>query len=188
MGQTVEEINAIIPNFQAAFNKMRDLENRPEFLSTRKEAGFIVLTDTDVFYPRPGERVVPNDDYKDVEFYWHFLDGKLFFISVKYTEFEPASLKSFVQQVAEKANLPTQSWSFKDRDHAILRCIGFNVEVLTGRHASRPEYADYPTVMITNTIADAELKKREKAIELRKKNAELERSRREKEKKTVFKP
>lgn len=188
IGQTVEEINSKIPNFQEAFNKQRNLENRPEFLNTRTEAGFILLGDTNVFYPKPGQRVVPSDEYEDIGFDLHFLDGKLFFMSVKYTEFEPANLKIFVQQVAEKTNLPTQGWIFKDRDNAILKCVGFNVEVWTGRYASRPEYADYPTVWITDSVAKAELDRREKAIGLRNKNTELERLRREKEKKTVFKP
>jgi hypothetical protein len=188
IGQSVDEINALIPNFQAAFDKKRDLENRPEFFSTRTEAGFILVADTDVFYPRPGLREVPNDDYKDVEFFWHFLDGKLFFISAQYTQFEPPNLKTFVQQVAEKTNLPHLGWVFKDKDHAILRCARFDVEVWTGRYAARPDFGDYPSVMITDRITKAELEKREKAIKLRKKYVELERLRREKERRSIFKP
>lgn len=188
MGQTVEEINNVIPNFQTVFNEQRELESRPKLLSTRTEAGFTLVTDTDVFYPVPGKRIIPNQEFEDAEFYWHFLDNKLFFISVRYTEFKPTNLKNFVQQVAEKTNLPTNGWLFKDKNHAILKCIGFDIEVWTGKVAGRPDYADYPSVMVTDTNAEAELERREKAIETRKKKVELERLRREKEKKTVFKP
>ncbi len=188
MGQTVEDINKFIPNFQSIYNKQQERENRPEFLSTESEAGFILITDVDAFYPRPGERVVHNKDFEDVGFYWHFLDGKLFRIFVKYEVFEPKSLKDFVNQVSEKTNLPTQNWVIKDRDHASLKCVGFNVEIWTGKYASKPDYLDSPTVTITDTASEIELNKRERAIELRKKNEERERRRKEREKKTVFRP
>ena len=77
---------------------------------------------------------------------------------------------------------------FKDRNHAILNCAGFDVDVWTGRYGNRPEYRDYPSVMLTDTVASAELDRREKAIKLRKKNAELERLRREKERRSTLKP
>lgn len=188
LGQTVEQINSKIPNFQSVFLNEQQSQSDPKFSTPQTEAGFVLLTDTDVFYPQPGQRAVSSSDYEDVGFYWHFLDGKLMFISVEYNEFEPPTIRNFVKQVADKTNLPAQSWIFKDRNHAVLNCVGFMVDVWTGRDAGRPEYQGYPSVMITDTVAEAELTRRTKAIETRNKTAEFERIRREKEKRTVFKP
>ena len=172
----------MIPGFQSIYDKEVENENMPKFRTPRAEAGFILI------YPRLGEQRVPNENLKDVEFIWHLLDGKIFFISASYTKFDPPNLKFFVRQVAEKTNLPIQGWSFRDGNYAILRCVGFQIDVWTGKYAKNPGYEDYPSVTITDINASAELEKRVSEITRRKKEDELAKLRHEKEKKTIFKP
>jgi len=188
LGETVDDINKVIPNFRIAFDEKRVLESQPEFLSAKTEAGFVLLDSVHVFYPEPGVRRTPRSEYDDVDFFWHFLDEKLLFLSVRYLEYEPPNLNSFIQQLSEKTNLPKQGWIFKDRNHAILNCAGFDVDVWTGRYGNRPEYRDYPSVMLTDIVASAELDRREEAIKLRRKNAELERLRRDRQRRSTLKP
>ena len=188
LGETVDEIHKVIPHFRAAFDEKRVLESRPSFVTAKTEVGFTLVDSAHVFYPEPGVRRTPRSEYDDVDFFWHFLDEKLFFISVRYLEYEPRNLNEFIQQLAEKTNLPKQGWIFKDRNHAILSCVGFDVDVWTGRYVNRPEYRDYPSVMLTDTVLRAELDRREKALKLQRKKAELERLRREKQRHSILKP
>ena len=114
--------------------------------------------------------------------------GKVIFLSAQYLEYEPQNLQTIINQVAEKINLPKQNWKIRDKYNASLLCNGFEVYISTGLDVGRPLYKTEPSVMLTDTIAEAELNKRRLALQTRKKNEVKERLRREKERKTIFKP
>jgi hypothetical protein len=189
IGESVENINLVIPNFKLAYNKSKREAGMRD--GSDGQLGFVMLSSTDVFYQEDGnqlKKIVPDEKFSDVNFMWHFLDDKLSFIAVDYDEFDPPNIKDFVHQVAEKTRLPLKGWVFKDKYTAVLKCVGFNVDVWMGKYVDRPLYKVSPTVMITDTMADAELNKRRKEMVQRKKTEERERLRREKERKAVFKP
>ena len=176
LGQTVDEIDLIIPNFREAFVKSEPIN------PIDKQVGATFVDSIPLFYKQPGVRQVPSKEFEDADFFWHFFEGRLYFLVVKYTEFEPPNLQYFIKQVSEKTNLPLNGWVLQDKYHASMKCIGFKIELWTGRDIGRPEYQDYPTIYLTDVVAEAEIKRRRDAIEQRKKNEERERIRREREK------
>jgi hypothetical protein len=187
LGQTVDDINGLIPSFNRAYSNAVD----SGLLSDEsKEIGNVYMDSSELFYPddnRPNVRSVPRKDFEDTDFAWHFLDKKLFVLSVKYVEFEPLNLRSFINQVAEKINLPKEGWSIEDKYHAELKCNGFAVYVDMGK-STEDSSVKAPEVMLVDMERRIELDKRRKRLAIRKKNEERERIRREREKKSIFKP
>jgi len=172
LGQTPKEINKLIPDFQQAF-----AQKEPD------EESLVVMNSVS-----SGIRQIKNTEFQDVQFFWHFFEGKLYFLSVDYEEFEPPNLQYFLKQTSEKTNLPFDSWKFQDKYHASMTCNGFRVEVWTGEIIGRREYKGYPSITLIDTVAEAEIKRLRDEIKRRKKAEELERIRREREKKLVLKP
>lgn len=177
LGETVEEINKVIPNFLEFFLKQKTLE---------KSEGIGIGSTT--FFYKNGVRQTPNKDFEDVDFYWKFFENKLYFMSVNYINFQPQNLQDFINKLSEKTGLPLKGWVFEDKYSAILKCDGFTIGVWTGEVEGKDYYKDYPSVRVTDTNIDAEVRHREKMIKLQKKKEERERIRREREKQSTFKP
>ncbi|MGZ8842379.1 MAG: hypothetical protein ACXW18_01875 [Pyrinomonadaceae bacterium] len=91
LGQTVDQIDKLIPKFRQVFDRKRRLEAEPEAVAIRTEAGFTHVDDVQLFY-QSGDRQPPRDEYNDVQLFWHFLDERLIFLSVQYTQFEPRAI------------------------------------------------------------------------------------------------
>ena len=176
LGQTVSEIDTMMPRFKVEYEKEKNSESN----INDEEIGWS--------YMNFGDMDFPNPELKDAVITLHFLDDKVIYISAKYQEFEPKNLRGFTNQLIEKTNLPKEGWKIEDKFNGVLNCNGFKVEVATGEDVGRPGYLDLPSITLIDTIADVEKEKRRKAIEIKKKNAERERIRREREKRTVFKP
>ena len=162
LGQPVQEIDRIVPAFSSIYEKEKAMHS----LSEDKEVGWQLISSSDLFYVDNGNgnvtRSVPRQEFEDTDFIWHFLDGKLIFLSVNYLKLEPTNIKGFVKQVAEKTGLPRKGWTYKGKYSAELKCSGFKVNVWTGLDAGRD-----PSVMLTDTRAEAELQRRRKAFRTR---------------------
>lgn len=186
LGQTPSEIEELLPGFQGAFNNA---------IPSRTNTGVIIVSSTPVFYKRSGIRQVPNKDFEDVDFFWHFFDRRLYFLIAQYREYDPPNIQSFVKQVAEKTKLPSGGWILPDKYHAILKCKGFKIELWTGRLVERSYYQDSATVSLTDTVVAAEIIRRmreeaehEKNAERERQRREEERLRRERERRRIFRP
>ncbi len=146
LGQDKNELSDI-PNFDKEFekNRQRDMEDRGKF-------GFVMVSHVDLSYQTPGVATPLGKDYDDVGFYLHFLDDKLMFVSVQYEAYEPDNLLTFIRQISAATMLPAESWIVKNKSHAEMKCVDFDVDVWTGKDASRPEYQDYPSLMLSDRI------------------------------------
>lgn len=182
LGQAKDELSNI-PYFLEEYEKKKkeDYQDRVKF-------GWLMINSVDLFYRTPGVRTVPIKDLEDVEFYLHFLDNNIMFISMKYTQYEPDNLNSFIKQVSETTILPVESWKIKDKYNAEMSCNGFDVSLWTGNIVGRDEYSDYPTLSISNKTAELEIDKREKAYKKKLIEDEKERKRQEEKKRRTFKP
>ena len=159
LGQSVVDINKVIPSFSEKYRKEKQLKAD----DTDFEIGWIFMSSIDLFYVDNDNstvaRIVPKEEFEDVNFIWHFRGGKVIFLTAQYLEYEPQNLQTFINQVAEKINLPKQNWKIRDKYNASLLCNGFEVYISTGLDVGRPLYKTEPSVMLTDTIAEAELNK-----------------------------
>jgi hypothetical protein len=166
LGQTVDEINRLIPGFQDAYLS----ERSTPISSVAKQAGVTAFVDsTNILYKRPGVRQVPRKDYADTDFYWHFFEGTLYFLVVKYLDYTPLNLENFIRQVSQDNNLPVRGWTIHDKYTAAIQCEGFRVEVWTGQVVGS-NFGDYPSVRLTDSLAEAEIEHRSRNIEKQNKN------------------
>lgn len=188
--QSKQELKGI-PYFESEYENSRIHDD----IGGRSRFGYVIVNSIDLFYRTPGVRTVPDNKYEDIDFYLHFLDGNLAYISVRYLDYEPDSLGTFLTQISETTNLPIGSWVIVDKNNAKMKCSGFDVSVWTGKITSRPDYLEYPTLTISDTFAQAELEKRERNFKKRQLEEAKERQRikeqkelEEKRKKKIFKP
>lgn len=172
-----------IPFFREEYQKR--ISNN---VTDRGKFGFVMLSSVDIFYRTVGVRSNSIKDFEDVDFMLHFLDGKLMYISIDYSEYEPANLNEFLSQISIKTGLPIYSWRTTNKFDAEMNCLDFTVKARTGRVVGRPEYLNYPSVTLTYNKAEIELQKREKEYNTKLLEAENEKRRLEIEKKKTFKP
>lgn len=189
LGQSKKELEKI-PHFTDEYRK-----NNANDPMDKSKFGFVMLNSVNLFYQQPGIRKVSDKNYDDIEFYLHFLDDKIMYISVQYTEYEPTNLNEFIKQVSQTTGLPLDSWKIKDKYNAEMICTDFDVSLWTGNVVGRPEYQDYPSLAIADKSAENELELREKKYNNLLLEAERERHRIEAEKKLeeerkrkIFKP
>jgi hypothetical protein len=181
LGQDFTELSAISYFVdQYGINSKKDEDN--------SKFGVVSVNESDVFYRTPGKRETTPKELDDIGFYTHFLDGKLYFVSISYREYEPENLRDFMSQISEKTNLPKDSWQIKDTYNAEMKCVGFTVEIGTGNQTGRPDYQDYPSIALSNDSAYLEISKREKALIKKRIEEEKRRKKLELEKKRTLKP
>lgn len=203
LGQTVAEIEKIIPGFTKAYNKEKlnensiitqtdyfgPWENRLNFKDVNgasmggyiDEAGQLILDDVS---DGPKTTLSYNEDTEDLnKLVWWFFEDKLYGFSIYYSEYSPDTARDFAKQLSEKTNLPKTGWIATDKSDigSVLKCNGFKVNVSTA-------YRDMAHVTITDTNVEAKVMSREKEIKLQRIKAEKERLRLEQEKRTTLKP
>ena len=126
LGQTVAEINLLIPGFQEGYSDKRSEPISP----IAKEAGVTAVVHSPfLFYKRPGVRQVPSKEFEDADFSWHFFEGKLYFLVIQHIVNDPPNLSNFIREVSEKGHLPVKGWALKDKFHASIKCARFKVEL-----------------------------------------------------------
>lgn len=210
LGQTIEEISKLIPNFIYIYRKAKDeqsefplptLSDYKTEIREFKEIGFVHITDDDLFVwdeltdkrKLVGSTKTP-EDFQDARFSLFFQNERLFSFIIYYDDYEPPSARYFANQLAEKTNLPkTGSKTIKtpyyqgnrtyifDEVESALKCIGFRVSVHTALRVRAH-------LTITDTNTEKEILRLEKEIKLRKKKQEQERIRQEGKKKLTLKP
>ncbi len=178
LNETPKQIDELIPGFQEAYD---------EAARESTEKGRVLVSSSSLF-DKDGSRKPPRKEYEDVQFIWHFFDDKLFFLEVKYTEFEPSNIQDFVKQLATKLQLPMNAWTFTDKYHATLKCNGFKIELWTGNVSDATFDKDLATVMLTDSVVEAELDRRSRVEKARLQQLEQERIRQERERKRIFNP
>ena len=190
LGQTVDEIQKIVPDFREAYELQKKTRNFPIPLSDwRKEIDETISSEIDLVYfdgSRPfgtdsNREILTSTDYEDVNIIWWFIKEKLFAYGVYYSELDvEQDAAKFLKQVSAKTTLPQKGWILSDID-ANLRCNGFKVYLNAG-------YRNVPHLIFTDTNIEEEILRSEKAIKVRKIKEEQERLRIEREKRSIFKP
>jgi hypothetical protein len=203
LGQTVDQINKIIPGFKVTYNREKENENSSivqtdyfgswENRLSFKDVNGAYLSgyfDEDLrliienFSDTPKTPLMFSEDADGLhKLVWWVFEDKLYGFSIYYADYVPDSARSFAKQLSEKTNLPQTGWVATDRADigAVLKCNGFKVNVHTA-------YKDSAHVTITDTNVEAKVLRLEKEIKLQKKKEEQERIRLEQEKMNTLKP
>lgn len=192
LGQTVDEITKMIPDFREAYEFQRnDRDNNFSLTNWNTEIDPTISTELDLVYISSNwafgadsdRKLLKSSDYEDVSVIWWFMKKRLFGYGVYYNELEiDQDAAKFVKQVTAKTILPQKGWKVISMGmEAELRCDGFKVFLNAG-------YRNSPHLIFTDTKTEAEIVRLEKEIKLQQKKEELERIRLEKEKRGTFKP
>lgn len=192
LGQSVDEINKIVPNFREAYELQRnDRDNDFSLtdwntkidLATSTQLDLVYINSDWAFGADSDRKLLKSSDYEDVSVVWWFMKEKLFGYGVYYDELEiEQDAAKFIKQVTAKTPLPQKGWKVISMGlEAELRCDGFKVFLNAG-------YRNSPHLIFTDMKTEAEIVRLEKEIKLRQKKEELERIRLEKEKRGTFKP
>lgn len=188
IGQSLEEISKLIPNFRAAYEttlRRETVFSSTDYTSDISEGKEIGLVQLGSDYPFPydfGEPLAFTLDEDVSSINWFFFKDKLYAFAIYYAEYDPPTARSFAKQLTEKTNLPYRGWVFHRSDvDGVLQCKGFKVYVHTA-------YRNFASLTITDTNIEAEILRLEKEIKKRKINEERLRIQRELEKTRVFKP
>ncbi len=186
IGQTVKEINEIIPNFATMFYNTKEKAGyfplsgvSDDSVEEGKEIGLVWMSSNGF---EEDEKLLLPEEYEDVDFSWYFFNDKLYAFSVHYNEYEPSTSQSFVKQLIEKAKFPAKGWLIPNEFYATLKCSDFKIWV------GIPYRGNAANVNIADTNIEAEIKRKDKAIKQRKIDEERERIRRERLKKETLKP
>ncbi len=179
LGQTKDELFQRLPLLKEKYNESAiQSDNKAIGL-----AGFFSAAIDDV------------EEFADINFDLSFLDGKLYSFSVKYENYEPDNLKTFIKQISDTSKLPSEGWKIESKYSAKLNCADFSVWVWTGREEARPYFLAFPTVDLTDLKVEAERDKRQseykKKLAARQKEQErieTEKQREDERKKKIFKP
>jgi hypothetical protein len=192
LGQTVDEITKIVPDFREAYELQRkDREMKFSLTDWNTEIDATISAELELVYIDSGwafgqdseRKLLNSSDYEDVHVIWWFKNEKLFGFGVYYDELEiDQDAEKFVKQVTAKTTLPQKGWKIISMGlEAELKCDGFKVFLNSG-------YKNSPHLIFTDTKTETEIVRLEKEIKIRKKKEEIERIRLEKEKRGTFKP
>jgi DNA-directed RNA polymerase subunit H (RpoH/RPB5) len=179
LNQRIEEITRVFPSFAEAYEKEKD-----PLMPVRTLTSDYRIVESDELT----EDLTQMDEYRDVTFVWQLLNGRTVKLIVEYAEFEPASLKDFVSQIAESTSLPPESFKVTGKHKAVMACQGFTVEVNEGSYTKAGWVPTHSQISIEDKVAfeamDAEEKelKRIAAEDAAKKKEEAEKRKR------TFKP
>lgn len=192
LGQTVDEIQNMIPDFREAYEFHKKDRNTDFQLSDwlkeidptiSREIDLVYINSFWAFGTESDRKLLTSADYEDVEVIWWFMKGRLFAYGVYYNDLEvDQDAEKFIKQVSAKTTLPRKGWKvISSGMEAELLCDGFKVFLNAG-------YRNSPHLIFTNKKAEAEIVRLDYEIKLRKKKEEQERLRLEREKRTTFKP
>jgi hypothetical protein len=109
-----------------------------------------------------------------------FIDKRVSFFSVTYSDYSPRNLDEFAQQVSEKLGLQ-MSWKTPAKGIREIKCDGFTVLVVT-----HPVLG--PALIMYDLVANETVRKRKAEKEAERKREEQQRLREEEERRRVFKP
>ena len=215
LGQTVDEIIKMIPNFREAYERARtDQEQRePQTegvpLSNwvyidrgiANEINYVYMSSDNAFGFNSNKKLSIKSLDEDVSFAWFFLKEKLYAYGVYYREFEPEeeqSAQSFIKQLSEKTSIPRTGWTKvwtanidtpeNRRNHVMMNQVEAELRCNGFRIFLNAGYRDSPHLIITDTDVEKEIRQLEKEIMLRQKREEAERIRMERKRRTTFKP
>lgn len=188
LGQSVEEINQLIPNFKTTFQK-EESETKDygyfgsefDVIPEANEIGLISLSSDYPFPLESGEPLRLPKTLEDVRVVWRFFNNRIFSFSVFYPDYEPPNSKDFVKQLVEKTDFPSSGWNITDEYYAVLKCQGFKIWINSG-------YREQPNIEIIDMATVAEIKRIRKETKQRKISEERERIRQEREKSRTLKP
>jgi len=211
LGQTVDEITKIIPNFREAYEFTKaDLGDRERKransietdsvyykvslsdwdamkgvdIRAANEMNFVAVDDSSPFGIASDKELLVPTDLREVRIEWFFFKERLYAFVVRYLDFEPKTIRSFSRQAAESLSLPVDNWI----DSKIYDGIGERIYCKTFMVEVRIPIQDSPHVAITNTNVEAEILRLEKKILARIKKEARDRAIREKREKETFKP
>jgi hypothetical protein len=114
-----------------------------------------------------------------------FLDDKLYYLVVMYSEYEPQDINDFIQQASESLGLPTSGWRRESASSARLTCKGFELHIQTGKEGRRVEP---PALILLDAAAAGELRRRQDERKRLESERQLEKQREAERKRRVFKP
>lgn len=179
LGQNYQEIVRTVPGFGKAYD-----ESTSDYFGL-PEADFRIahLTSLETF-----DELSKEENFKDVTITWQFFEGKLVRLFVTYTEFQPGSLRNFMQQISEKANLPIESFKVTDKHKAKMTCSGFSVELFEGEYTRIGWFPNGSQIILEDTTVINSLEKAAKEFERNKKAELLRQKEEEKRRKTILKP
>lgn len=121
-----------------------------------------------------------NDKFAGIErFRISFIDNRVSFFSVDYSDYRPKNLNEFALQVSEKLGLP-KAWTAPEKGMTLMTCNGFDVSVGYNIGA--------PSLTMFDLIASETVRKRKKEKEDAIRREEQERRRKEADRRRVFKP
>jgi hypothetical protein len=110
-----------------------------------------------------------------------FVDNKLSYLAIIYSDFEPTSPEDFVRQAVEKLSLPSTGWGRRSPGSRFLKCAEFTVYIQSGQEGFKQTD---PAIVLIDTKAEALVESRKKELirqeQLRRKEEEKRRR--------VFKP
>ncbi|MEZ5423300.1 MAG: hypothetical protein R2682_09440 [Pyrinomonadaceae bacterium] len=192
LGQTVDEIQKVIPGFREAYEFQRkDRETAFPLSDWRREIATTISREIDLVYlPSDGAFGIDSDrdllttaDYEDVDVIWWFMKERLFAYGIYYKELEiDQDAEKFAKQVSAKTFLPQKGWRVISSGlEAEMLCDGFKVFLNAG-------YRNFPHLIFTDTKTETEILRLEKELKLRKKKEGQERLRLEREKRSTFRP
>lgn len=179
LGQTYQEISRTVPGFAKAYD-----ESGSDYFGL-PEADFRIthLTSLETY-----DELSKQENYQDVTITWQFNEGKLVRLFVTYTEFQPGSLRNFMQQISEKTNIPFESFKVTDKHKALMTCNGFTVELFEGEYTRLGWFPNGSQIILEDTNAITSLERRSKEYETKKKAELIRRKEEEKKRKTILKP
>lgn len=218
LGQTVDEIEKMIPGFRSAYNEEKEnenstivqtdyrgsWENRLSFRDVRganlsgyfDENSQLIIDDSSDTPKRPLK--FSGDTEGLHKLVWWFFEEKLYGFSIYYADYDPDTAQSFIKQLSEKTNLPMNGWKKLKTDFPDARGIPgaptfvTNVEAVLECNGFKARvhtrYRDSASITITDTNAEAKIMRLEREIKLQKKVEEQKRVRLEEQKRNTLKP
>jgi hypothetical protein len=173
LGQGVEEIIAKWPRLRYWYAKSKQIKQDGAY-------------DLPFFMYDNGKKLDLGEELEGVDnMNLAFLDDKLYYLVVMYSEYEPQGINDFIQQASESLGLPASGWRRESASSARLTCKGFELHIQTGKEGGRLEP---PALILLDTSAEGELRRRRDERKRLESERQLEKQREEERKRRVFKP
>jgi hypothetical protein len=173
LGQNVEEIITKWPRLRYLHAKSRQIE-----LDGAYDLPFSMYDN--------GRKLNLGEEMEGVDnINLFFLDDKLYYLVVMYSDYEPQGINDFIQQASESLGLPALGWRQESASSARLTCKGFELHIQTGKEGRR---VGPPALILLDTAAAGELRRRQEERKRLESERQLEKQREAERKKRVFKP
>ena len=179
LNQTAEEIGHIFPSFLTAYDKKRAplLPNKVVRLDYR------VVESSEL-----SESIGEMEDYRDVAFVWQLVNGRTVGLTVKYNEFEPASLEDLLTQISATTPLPIESFRVVGVHNAVMTCNGFTVSVHEGSYSESEWVATGSQILLEDKVAFDVINDEEKELKRLAAEEAAKKSEEAEKRKRTFKP